>query len=599
MNNIRNFCIIAHVDHGKSTLCDRLLEKTGTVDPRLMTKQFLDVNPISRERGITIKLAPVRMRYEFPLKTTEKKSFILNLIDTPGHVDFAYEVSRSLAACEGAVLLVDALAGVQAQTMSVFKQARDLGLKMIPVVNKIDLPGANAEDVALDMVDLFGFAQEEILFISAKTGLGVDGLIKEILFRIPPPVGKQEAPLRALVFDSYYDSYLGVVANVRIVDGVLNKEKLTLVSGGSQFQPVDLGFFTPAMQPVLRLDCGDVGYVATGLKSVDQVRVGDTITKLKSNNKKLRISPLPGYKEPKPMVFLGLYPIDSNEYPNLKEALGKLNINDASFSFVAEFSKALGKGFRCGFSGLLHAEIIQERLEREFNIDLIASAPSVVYEYEQDHKRIKIQTASQLPDGIKDIFEPWVKIDIFTPKDYLGTVMELVDKRRGKMRALDYLSGGVRLSYLMPLAELITDFFNRLKSASSGFASLDYEMIGYKKVKAVRLDILIHKEKIDALSQVVVKQKAYYIGKEVVKKLKEVLPKQQFEISIQAAADGQILVAEVLKAFRKDVTAKLYGGDRTRKDKLLKKQKKGKKRMKQFGKVDIPQEAFLAILKRN
>ncbi|OGD62181.1 hypothetical protein A2160_01365 [Candidatus Beckwithbacteria bacterium RBG_13_42_9] len=625
--NIRNFCIIAHIDHGKSTLCDRLLELTKTIDQRHMQAQVLDTNPISRERGITIKLAPVRMLYKarnpnietrnkFKIQNSNDKKnnfgfgasnfefsdseYILNLIDTPGHVDFAYEVSRSLAACEGAILLVDAMTGVQAQTMSVYRQARELGLKLIPVVNKIDLPAASPEDVALDMIKLFGFNHDEILFISAKTGQGVKELLEAIIERIPAPKGKLNQPLRALVFDSHYDTYLGTVANVRVVDGELDKKELILMANRMEFSPVEVGIFNPQMQATDRLSCGEVGYVATGLKSVALVKVGDTITeseKLKAKSEKLEA--LPGYKEPKPMVFLGIYPVDSQDFPDLKEALEKLHLNDAAFSYSEEFSQALGKGYRCGFAGLLHAEVVQERLEREFNLDLIASVPNVAYEYEYQGKRIKIQTASQLPDLVDKVFEPWTKLEIFTPQTYMGGLMELLDKRRGKLINMEYLTGGIRLIYEMPLAELITDFFDRLKSVSSGFASLDYEIIDYRQVVALRLDILVHHEKVDALSQVVVKDKAQLIGKEVALRLKKVIPRQLFEVAVQAAIGGTIVARETIKPFRKDVTAKLYGGDQTRKDKLLKKQKKGKKRMKQIGRVIIPQEAFLAVLKRN
>jgi len=588
---LRNFCIIAHINHGKSTLCDRLLEKTETIDQRKMQKQVLDVNPIARERGITIKLAPVRMIYK--LSTA---NYQLNLIDTPGHVDFSYEVSRSLAACEGAILLVDAVSGIQAQTMSVFRQAKKLGLKLIPVINKIDLSAGQPEDIALDMVKLFGFTQNEIIFISAKTGQGIPELLEVIIEKIPAPKNKSKKPLKALVFDSHYDPYLGTIADVRIAEGSLRKEELILCASQAKFSPVEIGFFTPEMKPERELLCGEVGYVATGLKSVKEVRVGETITQAGQS----KIKPLAGYREPKPMVFLGLYPVDNNNFLELKEALEKLNLNDAAFSFQEEFSQALGKGFRCGFAGLLHAEVVTERLEREFDLELIASVPNVAYQYQYLGKRQRIKTAAELPERVDQIYEPWVKVEIFTPEKYMGQLMELLDKRRGEMKEVGYLSGQVRLDYQMPLAELITDFFDKLKSVSSGFASLDYQLLkDYRKIEAVRLDILVHGEKVDALSQIVVKDRAYLIGRAVVKKLKEVLPQQMFEVAIQAAIGKKIIARETVKSFRKDVTAKLYGGDQTRKDKLLKKQKKGKKRMKQFGKVTIPQEAFLAILKRS
>ena len=595
-DKIRNFCIIAHVDHGKSTLCDRLLEVTGTIDQRHMQAQVLDSHPISRERGITIKLAPVRMSH-----IQDNIKYQLNLIDTPGHIDFAYEVSRSLVACEGAILLVDAGAGIQAQTMSVYRQAKELGLKLIPVINKIDLPSAEREKVALDMVNLFNFEAGEILFISAKTGKGIEDVLETIIKKIPPPPQNEHRPLRALVFDSHYDAYLGAVADVRIVDGNLNKEKLVLLANQKRFTPVEIGVFTPQMKPIKNLNCGEVGYVATGLKSASEVKVGDTLVQVSEiGGKSSSVVPLAGYKEPKPMVFLGIYPVDNNDYQNLKKALEKLNLSDAAFSFQEEFSQALGKGFRCGFAGLLHAEVVKERLEQEFDLELIVSAPTVVYEYEYQNRRQRIKIASELPDAVDKVFEPWVEVEIFSPEKYMGNLMTILDERRGKMLTMDYLSGGVRWRYEMPLAELITDFFDKLKSISSGFASLDYKLLDeYREVEAVRLDILIHGEKVDALSQIVVKDKAYYIAREIVKKLKEVIPSQLFEVAIQAAIGSRVIARETLKSLRKDVTAKLYGGDQTRKDKLLKKQKKGKKRMKQFGKVNIPQEAFLAVLKRD
>lgn len=584
IRKIRNFCIIAHIDHGKSTLCDRLLEATGTIKLREMKEQVLDTNPISRERGITIKLAPVTMNY---------KDYQLNLIDTPGHVDFAYEVSRSLAACEGAILLVDAVSGIQAQTMSVFRQAKDLGLRLVPVVNKIDLAAAQPENVALDMIKLFGFPQEEIIFISAKTGQSIPEVLDKIITSIPFPKGVSSKPLQALVFDSHYDSYLGAVADVRIMNGEVGKQELFLLATQVRFSPVEIGFFSPKMVAKKSLFCGEVGYIATGLKSVGKVEVGDTISQ------RPEVSPLPGYKEPKPVVFLGLYPVDSNDYLALREALEKLNLNDAAFSFTEEFSQALGKGFRCGFAGLLHAEVVQERLEREFNLNLIASVPNVAYEYFWQGEHYRINTAIQLPDGVDNVFEPWARLEIFTPSGYMGKIMELLDNRRGKQINIEYLSGSLRMRYEVPLAELITDFFDRLKSVSSGFASLDYEVIGYRQFKAVRLDILIHKERIDAFSQIVPKEKAHFLAKKMVERLKKVIPRQLFEVAIQAAVDSRVIARETIRPFRKDVIEKLYGGDQTRKDKLLKKQKKGKKRMKQFGRIIIPQEAFLAVLKRS
>jgi len=596
LDSIRNFCIIAHIDHGKSTLADRLLEKTGTISKRKMKERVLDVNPISRERGITIKLAPVRMSYKL-----KAESYQLNLIDTPGHVDFSYEVSRSLAACQGAILLVDATSGIQAQTMTVYIQAKKQGLKMIPVVNKIDALNAEPEETAADIIKVFGFKDDEIVFASGKIGEGVDEILQAIVERIPPPSGRIEAPLRALVFDSHYNTHQGVIANICVVDGSLQENnQLILMASGAKFEASFLGIFTPQMQEKKMLSTGEVGFVATGLKSVHQVKVGDTITEgLRFKVQGLSIDPLPGYKEPKPVVFLGLYPVESEDYEDLKDALEKLHLNDTAFSYQPEFSAALGKGFRCGFSGLLHAEVTQERLEREFDLDLIASTPNVTYQYEINGKRHFIQTASQLPNQTDKIFEPWVALEIFTPEKYLGKIMELINSHRGVFQNREYLSGQARLTYEMPLSELIAGFFDNLKSVSSGYASLDYEPIGFRQVYAIRLDILIHHQKVDALSQIVVRDKAYEAGRRLTQRLKKVIPRQMFEVAIQAAIGGKIIARETIKAFRKDVTAKLYGGDQTRKDKLLKKQKKGKKRMKQLGRIQLPQEAFTAVLRRD
>jgi len=610
-NFIRNFSIIAHIDHGKSTLADRLLEITNTVGQRDMQEQFLDSNPISRERGITIKLAPVRMKYSYL-----GNEYILNLIDTPGHVDFSYEVSRALAACEGAILLVDAVSGIQAQTLTVYRQAKHQNLKVIPVLNKIDMPGARIDDVTLDLVETFGFKENEILQISAKNGLGVEELIKQVIERIPAPSGKLTAyslqvsgidnknlspvtchpsPLRALVFDSHFDKHRGVVADVRVFSGTASMgEKMVLMANDKQFLPIELGFYTPKERPQQSLSEGEAGYIATSLKSLSEVKVGDTITTFA----KSALSPLPGYKEPKPMVFLGIYPTDNDSFPDLVKALDKLHLNDASFVYFPDFSASLGKGFRIGFAGLLHAEIVQERLEREFNLDLIASVPNVAYQYQLRGEIHDVETARDLPDQVDSIFEPWLSVEVFTPQEFMGGIMELFDKRRGIFINLKYLSDGVVLSYELPMAELITDFFDRIKSVSSGYASLDYEYTENKPVDAVRLDILIHHERVDALSQIVVKKDAQRIGQLVTKKLKEAIPRQMFEVRIQAAIGGSIVASESVKAYRKDVTAKLYGGDVTRRMKLLEKQKKGKKRMKQFGKVQIPQEAFLAVMKR-
>ncbi|NMC35546.1 elongation factor 4 [Candidatus Beckwithbacteria bacterium] len=588
---IRNFSIIAHIDHGKSTLADRLLEVTKTVSDREMQEQFLDSNPISRERGITIKLAPVRMNYPY-----DGKNYILNLIDTPGHVDFSYEVSRALAACEGAILLVDSVAGIQAQTLTVYRQAKAQNLTIIPVLNKIDLPGARVEEVSLDLAEAFGFDPDEVLQISAKSGLGVEQLLQTIIAKIPSPIGNSEAATKTLVFDSRFDQHQGVIADVRVFSGTIKtNEKLKLMAQDRQFGATELGFYQPKSMPQKQLVAGEVGYICTGLKSLSEVKVGDTITAAFNGSTQA----LPGYKEPKPMVFLGLYPTDNDAFNDLAEGLEKLHLNDASFVYTPDFSGSLGKGFRVGFAGLLHAEIVQERLEREFDLDLIATVPNVVYEYELHGQRYEIQSAQDLPDQVDKIFEPWLTVSVFTPKQYLGSIMELFDERRGVYKNLSYLSDGVQLQYELPMAELITDFFDRLKSVSSGYASLDYELIGRREVSAIRLDILIHFERVEALSQIVVKDQAQRIGQLVVKKLKKAIPRQMFEIAIQAAIGGTVIARETVKAFRKDVTAKLYGGDVTRRMKLLEKQKKGKKRMKRFGKVNLPQEVFMAVVKRD
>ncbi|NMB56533.1 elongation factor 4 [Candidatus Beckwithbacteria bacterium] len=591
MKNIRNFCIIAHIDHGKSTLADRFLEFTHLVADRDMQEQFLDSNPISRERGITIKLAPVRMKYKY-----QEEDYFLNLIDTPGHVDFSYEVSRALAACEGAILLVDATVGIQAQTLTVYRQAKAQNLKIIPVLNKIDNPDARVEDVTLDLCESFGFEPNEVLAISAKTGLGVGKVLEAVIERLPAPNTENvDDELKALVFDSHFDQHVGVVADVRLFSGAIREnDRCRLIAGGRNFQTLQVGVYAPKETSTQILSSGEVGYIHTGLKSLQEVKVGDTITLFSQKETKA----LSGYKEPKPMVFLGLYPVDNNDYPDLSEALEKLHLNDSSFSYSPEFSASLGKGFRIGFAGLLHAEIVKERLEREFDLALIVSVPQVLFQYELNGEIQDVHTARELPDQVNKVFEPWLNVVVFSPKDYLGSVMDLFEKRRGLYKNMQYLSDGVQLFYDLPMAELVTDFFDRLKSITSGYASLDYEFSDMREVDAVRLDILIHGERVDALSQIVVKTEAYNIGKRVVKKLKEAIPRQMFEVAVQAAVGGQIVARETIKAFRKDVTAKLYGGDVTRRLKLLEKQKKGKKRMKQFGKVSIPQEAFMAVVKR-
>lgn len=619
--NIRNFCIIAHIDHGKSTLADRMLELTGTVDKKSMQAQFLDSNPIERERGITIKLAPVRMIYKNQKSKIKNQNeaeifnfdiYTLNLIDTPGHVDFSYEVSRTLAACEGAILLVDATAGVQAQTLANLQLAKKNNLTIIPVINKIDIPYARIEQTIKELVFL-GFWEEEILKVSAKTGENVSLLLGEIVKRIPPPHGEKNNPLRALVFSSQYDTHKGVVVFVRIVDGELNmenQEKLSFMATGIETTPVEIGYFAPAMEKSEQLSTGEVGYIATGLKDAKLARVGDTVTNVYNNSPqpplKLRggvggVTPLPGYQEPKPMVFLDLYPIDSGQYLQFREAVEKLRLADSAFSFTPVSSQALGNGFHCGFLGLLHAEVVQERLFREFDQSVLATFPTVEYKLKvkSEEEFISIQSAIDFPDPslIDEIKEPVMQVKIFSPKRFVGPIMQLAQGKRGEMMDLTYLLDQANFTYIMPLSELILDFFDLLKSKTEGFASLDWEFFDYQKVELVKLDILLNAEKVDALSILTVKEKAESFGRKLVEKLKEVIPRQQFAIPIQAAIGGKIIAREDVSAFRKDVTKKLYGGDRTRKDKLLEAQKKGKKRLKMFGRVAIPQEAFLKVFK--
>jgi len=582
--NIRNFSIIAHIDHGKSTLADRLLETCHTVPLDKMKPQLLDSLALERERGITIKLAPVRLNYELGTM-----NYVLNLIDTPGHVDFAYEVSRSLAAVEGAVLLVDATAGIQAQTLAHGLAALEQNLTLIPVINKIDLPNADIENIKKQLKDSFGFNDQEILLVSAKSGEGVEDLLKAIVEKIPAP---KEGPsiLRALIFDSFYDPFKGVVAQVRITSGQTPPADTPIyfLQTKAKGHILETGFFAPQLSPNNGLKAGEIGYIATGIKIPDLVRVGDTIST------DLEVSPLQGYREVKPMVFVGLYPIDQDEYQDIKDALQKFKLNDPSFSFEPEHSQALGSGFRCGFLGLLHAEVVQERLSREHNANLLATAPSVEYLLND----LPVNNPSEIdPANMKNIKEPWVSLKIFVPQRFIGTVMELTQDKRGKFVTMQHFGMQTELSYEMPLAEMITDFYDKLKSISSGFASLDWEFLEFREVMAVRVDILVGGEKVDALSQIVVREKAELVGRKVAEKLKEVLPRQNFEVAIQALIGGTIIARETLGAFRKDVTAKLYGGDRTRKDKLLEKQKKGKKKMKTIGKVEIPQEVFLNILK--
>lgn len=692
-DHIRNFAIIAHIDHGKSTLADRLLEITGTVQKRQMQEQILDSNPIERERGITIKLAPVRMKYRH--QQIPSSEYILNLIDTPGHVDFGYEVSRSLAACEGAILVVDATQGVQAQTLANLHQARAHKLTIIPVINKIDLPNARKEATRAELAAL-GFSESEIIEISAKTGENIEKVLEVIVERIPPPRGIPSGPLRALVFSSQYDTHRGVVVYVRIVDGEIHQrisnkseytnrsknnnsfirtdllfvDKLKFMASGALVTPIEVGYFSPKMIPSDALRTGEVGYIATGLKDVRMAKVGDTITTATGNSllatsRKLITSnhlpetsspivPLPGYKEPKPMVFLGLFPINTNELTLAREAVEKLRLSDSAFTFRPISSLALGNGFHCGFLGLLHAEIVQERLSREFNLNMIATAPSVEYRLRRKgayrdspfaahpsnmppsstgspssefmtvlektrraaplQEFIVIQSASEFPDPtfVEEVHEPMMKVEIFTPKAYVGAVMQLAQEKRGEYIDLRYLSGSglmedqgqtpgpglAQLTYLIPLADMIIDFFDRLKSVTEGYASLDYELFEWQKVDVVSVDILLNHEKVDALSFLAVREFAVHRAREIVEKLATVIPRQQFTIPVQATIGGQIIARADVKAFRKDVTQKLYGGDRTRKDKLLEAQKKGKSKMKKIGRVEIPQSAFFEVLKR-
>jgi len=582
--NIRNFSIIAHVDHGKSTLADRLLEITGTIAKEKMQPQLLDSLALERERGITIKLAPVRLNY-----TLHTIPYTLNLIDTPGHVDFSYEVSRALAAVEGAVLLVDATKGIQAQTLAHGLAALEQNLTLIPVINKIDMPNADIEGTKKQLIDTYGFSEEEILLVSGKTGQGVDKLLEEIVIKIPGPKQEIEKPLRALIFDSFFDSFKGVIAQVRIVEGQTPKDQsqITFLGTKSYGHVLETGFFAPQLTLNNGLKSGDIGYIATGIKEPDLVRVGDTIST------SFEADQLPGYKLVKPMVFVGLFPIDSADYFDLKEALSKFRLNDPAFSYIPEQSQALGSGFRCGFLGLLHAEVVQERLTTEFNVNLLATAPSVEYLVNGE----KLDNPSELDPAFKDIKEPWVTLKIFVPQTYIGPVMELVQDKRGKFINMQHFGIQVEMSYEMPLAEMVTNFYDKLKSVSSGFASLDWEFLEFREADCVRVDFLVGGEKVDALSTIVFKQKAEGLGRRMVEKLKEVLPRQNFVVAIQAAIGGTIIARESISPFRKDVTAKLYGGDVTRKNKLLDKQKKGKKKMKMVGKIEIPQEAFLSILK--
>ncbi len=583
--NVRNFSIIAHVDHGKSTLADRLLEICHTVSPDKMKPQLLDSLALERERGITIKLAPVRLNY-----TLNATNYTLNLIDTPGHVDFSYEVSRALAAVEGAVLLVDATQGIQAQTLAHGLAALEQSLALIPVINKTDLPNAEIEKCKRQLIDSFGFSDSEILLASGKTGAGVEDILKAVIEKVPAPKMEDAKPLRALIFDSFFDPYKGVVAQVRVVEGSVGGLQSPIVFLGTKAsgQVLEKGYFGPGLTPAESLKAGEIGYIATGIKTPNMVHVGDTVSA------NFNAQALPGYREVKPMVFVGFYPIEAAEYFDLKEALSKFKLNDPAFSYEPEQSAALGSGFRCGFLGLLHAEVVQQRLSEEFGVNLLATSPSV--EYLVDGEPLDNPADLDL-SLMRDIKEPYVLVEIFVPQDFIGPVMELVQERRAKFLNMQHFGFQVELSYQMPLSEMITDFYDKLKSVSSGYASLDWRFLEFRQVEAVRVDFLVGGEKVDALSQIVYRPKAESVGRRMVGKLKEVLPRQNFVIALQAAIGGTIIARETISPFRKDVTAKLYGGDRTRKDKLLEKQKKGKKKMKMIGRVEIPQEAFLSILK--
>ncbi len=597
-DNIRNFCIIAHIDHGKSTLADRLLEMTGTIDKRVLKQQTLDSMELEREKGITIKLKAVEMNY-----THNGVPYRLNLIDTPGHVDFAYEVSRSLAACEGAILIVDASQGIEAQTVSNIYKALEANLTIIPVLNKIDLAGSNVEKVTEDLVHAFGFQKEEILRISAKTGEGVETLLGEVIKRIPHPTGMEEAPLRALVFDTFYDDFVGVIAMVRIVDGKLEKadfqqkRKLKCLATHETFTPESFGILKPGRVEANQLNTGEVGYISTTLKDIKAVRVGDTI----SFENLVDAKPLEGYKDVKPFVFVSIYPIENNRFPDLREALEKLSLSDAALQFEPESTSALGFGFRCGFLGLLHADIIQERLEREYNLELISTTPTVEYKIRlTGNEELSVKTASQMPEvtKISYIEEPWILLHIVSPTTYTGNILTLCEDRRGVMRKMEYpTEQTIIFEYELPLAELISNFFDELKTVSSGYASIDYDFLEYRKANVVRLDILVQGELVEPLSQIIIKDNATEFGKKFVSKLREILPRQQYKVALQAAIGGKIVARDDLPAVRKDVLAGISGGHRERKDKLLERQKRGKERMKKFGKVVITQEAFRQVLK--
>ncbi|WP_189047842.1 translation elongation factor 4 [Micromonospora sonchi] len=593
---IRNFCIIAHIDHGKSTLADRMLQLTGVVDPRQMRAQYLDRMDIERERGITIKSQAVRMPWTIRDGERAGEQAVLNMIDTPGHVDFTYEVSRSLAACEGAILLVDAAQGIEAQTLANLYLALENDLHVIPVLNKIDLPAAQPEKYAEELAHLIGGDPADCIRVSGKTGDGVPYLLDEIVRQFVPPVGDADAPARAMIFDSVYDVYRGVVTYVRVMDGRIGaRDRIKMMSTGAVHELLEIGVISPEMVKADALSVGEVGYLITGVKDVRQSRVGDTVT----INNRPAAEPLGGYKDPKPMVYSGLYPIDGSDYPALRDALDRLKLNDAALAYEPETSGALGFGFRCGFLGLLHLEIIRERLEREFNLDLISTAPNVVYRsIQEDGEEVVVTNPSEYPTGkIAEVYEPMVRATVLTPTDYVGAVMELCQGRRGSLLGMDYLSSDrVELRYTLPLAEIIFDFFDQLKSRTKGYASLDYEPSGEQASDLVKVDILLHGEPVDAFSAIVHKEKAYAYGTTIAAKLRNLIPRQQFEVPIQAAIGSRVIARETIRAIRKDVLAKCYGGDISRKRKLLEKQKEGKRRMKMVGRVEVPQEAFIAAL---
>lgn len=590
---IRNFCIIAHIDHGKSTLSDRLLELTGTITSREMAEQVLDRMDLEREKGITIKAKAVRMLYE-----SEQGQYELNLIDTPGHVDFSYEVSHALSACEGAVLVVDATQGIEAQTLANLYMAIDHDLDIVPVINKIDLPSARPDEVAEEIEALLGIDAADVLQVSAKEGIGVEAVLQAIIERIRPPEGDADAPLRALVFDSHYDAYKGVIAYVRVVDGVIRAEMPAMImSNRRRIEPLEVGVFVPEMRPVQQLVAGEVGYVATGLKTVRDCQVGGTLTSAENP----ATEALPGYNPPKPMVFAGLYPVNNEDYTQLRDALEKLQLNDASLVFQPESSVALNLGFRCGFLGLLHMEIVQERLEREYDLDLLATAPSVEYQVLKTNGDVlEIENPCELPDAaeIAEILEPWMRIVLMTPKEYIGALMDLATSRRGEFEKIEYPDQRrAILTFLIPLSEILVDFHDQLKSRTRGYASMDYHFVDYRAGDLVKMDVLLNGEPVDALTVIVHRERAYEKGSILVRKLKEVIPQQLFPVAIQAAIGSRVIARSTVKALRKDVLAKCYGGDITRKRKLLERQKEGKRRLKRIGKVEIPQEAFMAVLK--